>query len=197
MKTKNTQGELLAKKIFKERYLLEFEKIPESTQQTSDFYIKHGQEILAVAEVKDFSGVFPSDKYDLGYSKNVFGVWSKKDNSADRVSRKIKEGYDQLVSYETKNKVLILVNYALNLDVLDLKATLDGYLIYSSQDGSRIKNFVPYAISHKHIKKKISLFDGIFWIETNQSKIQKYELDLFCFYKSKEFVEKLTAQYLN
>ncbi|MCX6752285.1 MAG: hypothetical protein NTZ87_02180 [Candidatus Nomurabacteria bacterium] len=190
-KSNSTKGEVLVQTIFKEKYNLDFEKILTDISKTADFFIKKDNNTIGVVEVKDFENVFPTEKNTFGYIKDYLGFWIKKENSANRVSKKITESHKQLSRY-SEPKILILVNYSLDLDVLDLKGTIDGYLIYSSKDGNMIKNLAPYNKTYKKIKTKISDFSAIFWVETNNTKISRFNNEnLFCLYNDKKFIEKL------
>jgi len=189
-KDNTTKGEILVKSFFKERYALDFKKISTKKQlKTADFFIKKDKNKIGVAEVKDFIEIYPTEKNSYGYKKDDLGLWTKKDNSANRISQKIKESYKQLKNYNLP-KILILVNYALDLDFLDLKGTLEGYLIYSDKDGNKIKNLSPYNKTQEKIKNKIPNFDAIFWIETDSKKILEFKNNLFCLYNNEKFIKE-------
>ena len=188
---KTTNGEKLTQKLFCERFDLNLEKIPESKKQTPDFFLKKNDKKIAVIEVKDLEDITPTTKNPVGYKKDNFGLWFKDDNSASRISKRINEAHTQLKNNFHLPKIIVLVNYSLSLDVLDLHATLDGYLIYVSKEGARIKNLSPYNKISPIVRKKFKDIDLYFWIETNNQKIKKFGYDIICFPNDQSILRKI------
>lgn len=178
---KTTDGEKLVQKLFNERFGLSLEKIPDGKKQTPDFFLKKNNKKIAVIEVKDLEEIHPTAKNPVGYKKNNFGVWFKNDNSASRISKRINEAHSQLKNNFNLPRIIVLVNYSLSLDVLDLRGTLEGYLVYASKGGIQVKNLSPYNKISPSIRKKFKDIDLYFWVESNSQKIKQFGYDILCF----------------
>lgn len=190
IKNKITKGEKLVIEIFKKRFNLDLEKIIEGSSQTPDFYLKKKGKKIAVVEVKDLEEINPTSKNTYGYKENDFGVWFKNDNSASRVSKRISEAYSQLKNTSNFPKIIILVNFSLSLDALDLLGTLQDYLLYVSKDGMSVKNLSPYNKINSNIRGKFKNVDLYLWVETNTQKIERIGYDLIFYPNNKTLIKK-------
>lgn len=155
--------------VMLEKYGLQFEKIPETSEKTPDFSLSLAGELVMVAEVKNLPDIFPSE--DTGWhvrnpEPNIF-EYERVDNGPSRVGRVIYNAFRQIKTYACLRCVAI-INDDL-ADVSNLDEIIFGYFAEVNLSGGVLRlssDTRPYR-SLKEVVPKIDLF---IWIDRNQNK---------------------------
>lgn len=164
MSYKNT--EKFVQRLFKERYGVRLEKIPETSSKSPDFKFIYKDKQIAVAELKQLEHTPPSEINGWEIIQETEGIIeaTRKDNAPSRVSDCIYKAYKQLIQYPIEPKILILLNMSPLIDIGDLEEACNGYTRYGN---GRIQylNHASRKIAFGKIKEIKNYIDLYIWID--------------------------------
>ncbi|MFC4455018.1 hypothetical protein [Deinococcus sonorensis] len=134
-----------------------------------DFEFWSDERCVFVAELKTITRYPPSEEtgWDITHHSHVELSAVRTENSPNRVANLIGKAFTQL-ELRPEPKWVILLNDA-DLNLLDLKEAVQGYLDYQSLAGTVVTNTSSAHVAQR-LKKTLAHLDALLWIERSTSQ---------------------------